>query len=93
MSRKKTRAERFMEEQLKDPEVADSFYEGLEELRLSVQIAQLREKRGFTQTQLAAQLRTSPAVISRIENGGNVELKTLQKVVQALHARLTIEPV
>jgi ribosome-binding protein aMBF1 (putative translation factor) len=93
MAPQKTRAHRFMEEQLKDPEVATSFYEGLEELRLAVQIAQLREKRGFTQTQLAAQLHTSPAVISRIENGGNVELKTLQKIARALGARLMIEPV
>jgi len=30
-------------------------------------------------------------VISRIENGGNVELKTLQRIAQALHARLKIE--
>ena len=34
---------------------------------------------------------TSPAVISRINNGGNVELKTLQKMAWALHARLEIE--
>jgi len=36
---KKTRAQRFMEEQLKNPKVAASFYEGLEELRLAVKIA------------------------------------------------------
>ncbi len=54
-------------------------------------MAELREKRGLTQTQLAARLHTSPAVISRIENGGNVELKTLQRIAKALHARLKIE--
>lgn len=93
MAKKKTRAERFMEEQLKDPDVAASFNEGLEELRLAVQLAELREQRGLTQTQLAAKLHTSPAVISRVENGGNVELKTLQKIARALRARLKIEPV
>lgn len=93
MVRKKTRAERFIEEQLDDPEVTASFREDLEELRLAVQIAQLREKRGLTQTQLAAQLHTSPAVISRIENGSNVELKTLQKILRVLRARLSVEPI
>ena len=29
--------------------------------------------------------------ISRIENGENVELKTLQKIAQALNAKLKIE--
>ena len=49
MRRKKTKAEIFMEEQLKDQEVAGSFYEGLEALRLSVKVSKLREKRGLTQ--------------------------------------------
>jgi transcriptional regulator with XRE-family HTH domain len=56
-----------------------------------VKVAQLREKLGLTQTQLAAMLSTSPSVISRIENGENVELKTLQKIAQALNAKLKIE--
>jgi hypothetical protein len=45
MAKKKTRAQQFIEAQLKDPEIAASFAEGLEELRLSVRQAQLREKR------------------------------------------------
>jgi transcriptional regulator with XRE-family HTH domain len=71
--------------------VREAFEEGLDILRLAVSVAELREKHGLTQTQLAAQLHTSPAVISRIENGGNVELKTLQKLARALHAQLKIE--
>lgn len=73
------------------PQVRKSFEEGLDALRLAVSLAELREKRGLTQTQLAAQVHTSPSVISRIENGGNVEVKTLQKIAHALHARLNIE--
>jgi transcriptional regulator with XRE-family HTH domain len=71
--------------------VRESFEEGLDVLRLAVSLAELREKQGLTQTQLAAKLHTSAAVISRIENGGNVELKTLQKIARALNARLRIE--
>ena len=83
----KNRYTEFKRRALARPEVRESFEEGLDVLRL----AELREKRGLTQTQLAAQLHTSPAVISRIENGGNVELKTLHKIALALHARLKIE--
>lgn len=81
----------FIEQQLADPEVRKSYEEGLEALRVGVKVAQLRQKHGLTQTQLAAMLHTSPSVISRIENGENVELKTLQKIAQALNAKLKIE--
>ncbi len=91
MIKGKNRYTEFKERVLAQPKARESFEEGLDVLRLAVSIAELREKRGLTQTQLAAQLHTSPAVISRIENGRNVELKTLQRIAQALHARLKIE--
>lgn len=91
MTKRKTRAQCFLEEQLKDPEVAVSFYEGLEELRLAVKIAQLREKRGLTQTELAARMHTSAPVISRLERGGKCTLRTLEKLADALDAALKIE--
>lgn len=88
---RKNRYTTFKERALARPKVREAFEEGLDILRLAVSVAELREKHGLTQTQLAAQLHTSPAVISRIENGGNVELKTLQKLARALHAQLKIE--
>ena len=91
MIKGKKRYTEFKKRVLARPKVRESFEEGSEVLRLAVSMAELREKRGLTQTQLAAQLLTSPAVISRIENAGNVELKTLQRIAQALHARLKIE--
>ena len=91
MKERKNRYTEFKRRALARPEVRESFEEGLDMLRLAVSLAELREKRGLTQTQLAAQLHTSPAAISRIENGGNVELKTLHKIALALHARLKIE--
>ncbi|MBI3659121.1 helix-turn-helix transcriptional regulator [Candidatus Acetothermia bacterium] len=80
-----------MKKQFENPEFRKAYEEGLEALRVGVKVAQLREKLGLTQTQLAAMLHTSPSVISRIENGENVELKTLQKIAQALNAKLKIE--
>ncbi|MBI1742662.1 helix-turn-helix transcriptional regulator [Candidatus Acetothermia bacterium] len=85
------RYEEYMKKQFENSEFRKVYEEGLEALRVGVKVAQLREKHGLTQTQLAAMLHTSPSVISRIENGENVELKTLQKIAQALNAKLKIE--
>ena len=85
------RYEEYKKKQLADPEFREAYEEGLEELRLGVSIAALREQLGLTQTQLAAVLHTSPSVISRVENGENVELKTLQRIARALNAKLRIE--
>lgn len=89
--KKKNRYREFKEQALSRPEVRRSFEEGLDTLRLAVRLAELREKRGLTQTQLAAMLNTSPSVISRIENGGDLQLKTLQKIAKALNVKLMIE--
>ena len=89
--RKKSRYAEFKKRALAHPEVRQSFEEGLDALRLAVRLAELRRKRGLTQTQLAAKVGTSAAVISRVENGQNVELKTLRKIAAALNAKLTIE--
>jgi len=72
--------------------VREAYKEGLEDLRIAVRLAELREKRGMTQTELAAKVHTSPAVISRLERGHNVEFKTLKKVAAALDARLEVVP-
>ena len=84
--------QQFKTRALSRPEVRRAYEEGLDDLRVAVRLAELREKRGMTQTELAAKIHTSPAVISRLEQGRNVELKTLRKVAAALEARLTVEP-
>ncbi|HXJ92721.1 MAG TPA: helix-turn-helix transcriptional regulator [Terriglobia bacterium] len=83
----------FKTRALSRPEVREAYEEGLDDLRIAVRLAELREKSGMTQTELAAKIHTSPAVISRLEQGRNVELRTLKRVAAALDARLTIEPV
>jgi len=76
---------------MKSPEFRDAFDEGLDDLRIAVKIAQLRKKHGISQTELAARIKTSASIISRIENGRNMELKTLKKIAEALDAELKIE--
>ena len=91
--RKKTKYQQFKRRALGNPKVRHAYEEGLEDLRIAVVLAELREKRGLTQTELAARIHSSPAVISRLERGHNVEFKTLKKVAEALQARLTVEPI
>jgi len=84
--------QRFKARALSKPDARKAYEDGLDDLRIAVRLAELREKRGLTQTELAAKIHTSAAVISRLERGRNVELKTLRKVAAALHARLIVEP-
>lgn len=90
--RKKNRFQQLKARALRNPEVRRTYEKGLDDLRIAVQLAELRERRGLTQTELAAKIHTSPAVISRLERGHNVEFKTLKKVARALDARLTLVP-
>jgi DNA-binding XRE family transcriptional regulator len=65
----------------------------LDRLRLAHRIAELREKHGLTQAELAHKVGTTQAGISRLENPNyrNYSLKTLEKVAIALGARLKVE--
>ena len=90
---RKNKYQQFKTRALSNPRARRAYEEGLEDLRIAVRLAELRERRGLTQTELAAKIHSSPAVISRLERGHNVEFKTLKKVAEALQARLTVEPI
>jgi len=89
--KKGNRYQQFKAQALRKPRVRKAYEEGMEDLRIAVRLAQLREQRGMMQTQLAAKIHTSAAVISRLERGHNVEFRTLKKVAAALDARVTVE--
>lgn len=91
MTKKTNRYAEYKKKALSRPEVRGSFEEGLDWMRLAASIAALREQMGLTQIQLAKKLHTSQSVISRIENGDNVELKTIRDVAKALNAKVKIE--
>ena len=90
--KKVNRYQQFKARALRRAGVRKAYEEGLEDLHIAVRLAELREQRGMTQTELAAKIHTSPAVISRLERGHNVEFKTLMRVAAALDARLAVEP-
>ena len=57
------------------------------------QMAERRRARGQTQTQVAALMQTSPAIVSRLESGHDVRVSTLEKYAAALGLRLELNAV
>ena len=54
------------------------------------EMAERRRDRGISQTQIAARMRTSPSIVSRLESGSDVKLSTLEKYVVALGYELVL---
>lgn len=81
-----------LDREMKSPRFAEAFQKELSRIRLADQITELREKRGWTQADLARKVGTTQSGIARLENPGyrNYSLKTLEKVAQALGARLVV---
>ncbi|WP_274571109.1 helix-turn-helix domain-containing protein [Neisseria leonii] len=61
-----------------------------QKLKQAYELAQLRQNAELSQQALAAKMGVSQANISKIENGGDVQLSTLQKYVAALGGKLAI---
>ena len=78
---------------LKDPEFKQYFEEEGEKLELALKVRALRERAGWTQTQLAKRMRTSQQAISRLERGivSNCRVQTLMKLASATGAFLKLE--
>jgi DNA-binding XRE family transcriptional regulator len=76
-----------------NPEFRNAYEREFDRLNLAHRIAELREKSGLTQSELARKVGTTQAGISRLENPNyrNYSLKTLEKVAAALGARLRVE--
>ncbi len=53
-------------------------------------LAATREKRGLSQTVVAAMMGTSASVVSKLEAGADVKLSTLQRYCKAIGASLNV---
>ena len=82
-----------LREDLKDPEFKVHYLEERQALKLAMKIAELREKKGLSQKQLAELMGTSQQAISRIESGRyeGFTLKTLERIAEATGMRVKIE--
>ncbi len=82
----------FLNEELKDKELAKDYYKELEKSRIAIEITHFREKLGITQKELAKMINTTQSVIARLENPEykKYSLTTLRKVAEALNLELTV---
>lgn len=93
---KKTNFDRYLDEQLQDPDFARRFEAAGEAWDVSLQIARLREQAGLSQKELADRLHTTQQQISRLESPSyeGHSLSMLRRVASALGAtvRVALEP-
>ena len=82
----------FLNEELKDEELAKDYYKELEKARIALEITHFREKKGITQKELAKMINTTQSVIARLENPEykKYSLTTLRKVAEALKLELIV---
>ncbi len=87
-----TNFDRFLEKQLCDPDFAERFKQAGEAWDVALQLANLREQAGLSQTELARRLKTTQQQVSRLESPGyeGHSLSMLRRVAAALHARVRV---
>ena len=94
MKRRKDDLDRLIEKALKiDPSLKEGMEKAGRAWDIAFQIYDLRKKSGLTQTKLAKLVGTRQSNIARIESADytGYTLKTLEKVANALKARLEIK--
>ena len=89
---RKTNFDRYLEEQMQDPEFAARLEGAGEAWEVALQLTALREQAGLSQKELARRLKTSQQHISRLESPGyeGHSLANLRRVAGALHARVRV---
>ncbi len=74
-----------------DPEFWNDYEKRFETFKLGVILKQARQEAGFTQEQIAKELKTTKSVISRMENHAtDIRLSTLEKFAKALGRRIQV---
>ncbi|MCB4756803.1 MAG: XRE family transcriptional regulator [Elusimicrobia bacterium] len=81
-----------LKKELKDPKFRKFYRQEGFKLAIGYKIAQLRAKLGLTQMDLARKLGTTQSFVARLEcaDTGNCELKTLQRIADAVGRKLVI---
>ncbi len=82
----------FLKKQLEDPAVKTEYQKIDPHYQVAKAVIKLRVKRGVTQKELALRIGSTQAVVSRIESGAvNCSIETIQKISEALDAKLMIQ--
>jgi transcriptional regulator with XRE-family HTH domain len=90
---RKTNFDRYLEEQLKDKDFAESFRKAGQAWDVALQLAALRKKMGLSQKELAQKVGTSQQQISRLESTSyeGHSLSMLRRVAETLGATVKVE--
>lgn len=83
---------KHLNEKLKNPEFKKLFEEEKEILALSVKVAEARNKKGWSQKDLAENSFLTQQQVSKLETGKNFEIITFLKALKALGLTLNVEP-
>ena len=81
-----------LDKKLKNNEFTKGFDKELHAARLAVEIAQIREEKSMTQSDLASRAHITQQQLSKIENAKACKVETLFKVCDALGMDLVLSP-
>jgi hypothetical protein len=74
----------------RNPSFPSLVAEAQERQKLARKLAALRAKKDLSQTAVAAKMRTSQSVVSKLEGGADVKLSTLQRYCSAIGERFSV---
>jgi HTH-type transcriptional regulator/antitoxin HipB len=87
----KTAWDSYLDQQLANPSVRQSFEEETKVLSIGVQLAKQRKRKGLTQAELAKKIGTSTPQLSRTERRPeNVNMRTLIRYAEAVGMNLDV---
>ena len=91
--KRKPNFDRYLEEQMKDPDFARRYQKAGEAWEVALQLAVLRKKAGLSQKELAQRVGTSQQQISRLESTSyeGHSLSMLRRVAEVLGATVHID--
>jgi len=91
--KQKTNFDRYLEEQLRNPDFARRYQKSGEAWDVALQLAALRKKAGLSQKELAQKVGTSQQQISRLESTSyeGHSLSMLRRVAEVLGATVHID--
>lgn len=81
----------MLKENLKDKKFKALYEKELQLARIMVAIQEEREKKGYSQSEIAKEAHITQQQMSKIENGENCTITTLIKVCQALGLDLVLQ--